>query len=70
MRVRVLFFGALKDIAGRTEDALEIPPAPRSRTFLPSIRSASKPWGRGARRLYLPGIRSSLEGGHGARRQR
>jgi MoaE-MoaD fusion protein len=25
MRVRVLFFGALKDIAGRTEDALEIP---------------------------------------------
>jgi MoaE-MoaD fusion protein len=25
MRVRVLFFGALKDIAGHTEDALEIP---------------------------------------------
>ena len=25
MRVRVLFFGALKEIAGRTEDELEIP---------------------------------------------
>ena len=25
MRVRVLFFGALKDIAGRAEEALEIP---------------------------------------------